>query len=185
MKTTLYTVLCIAIRLGAVLMAVNVAGQSLYVLLQVGPGAFTAGTLLTGAFALLVAAAMWLWPGLLAWWAIGGRRHEVLESLITAEQLQYIALSVLGIWLCISNLGYCAGRIVIMLVMHHRLDDLASGQLPVSEWRHLVIDGLVALAGAALAVGARGFVGMLHRMRGYPAVEAKAANHDTGVAQGD
>lgn len=87
MKTTLYTVLCVAIRLGAVLMVVNVAGELLYALLQVGPGAFTAGTLLTGAFAVLVAAAMWLWPGLLAWWAIGNRRHEVLESSITAEQL--------------------------------------------------------------------------------------------------
>lgn len=74
MKATLYTVLCIAIRLGSVLMVVNVLGEMLYALLQVGLEAFTADTLLTGVFALLMAAAMWLWlwPGLLAWWVIGG-----------------------------------------------------------------------------------------------------------------
>jgi hypothetical protein len=64
MKTTLFTVLCIAIRLGVVLLAVNILEQLPFWLVAVAPGRpYTLYQLLVGLFGLVMAAVLWVAPG--------------------------------------------------------------------------------------------------------------------------
>ena len=175
MKTTLYTVLCVAVRLGAVFMAVGIFEQI--------PGlmAFTyqaghlfAGIIVVNGAGLLVALVLWVRPGLLAWWAAGRSSHEVVETAITADQLQYIALSVLGAWMFVEGLSGCVGQLTRILLVKHEAQ--SAGYAAVSsttDWRWVIGYAVMALAGAALALGSRGLVGVLNRLRGYPEVSGE------------
>ncbi len=181
MKTTLYTVLCVAVRLGAVLLAVGVLERLPEVFLNNdGNGRFALSALLLMGAVLLLALALWLWPKILVWWAIGSPRQEFLESSITADQVHYIALSVTGVWLFISSLGGFIGHGVSILIYAHRLayeDQLA--RIPDTEWHWLVQYAAMAVAGAGLALGARGLVGVFYRLRGYSAAKTVAVPEET------
>jgi hypothetical protein len=185
MKTTLYTVLCVAVRLGAVLMAVNVLERVPDVFIYPGrDGTYSIGALLLEGTSLLVALALWLWPNILVWWAIGRNRHEILESPIVSDDIQRIAFSVLGVWLCISGIGGLLGHGTLILIVQRRAVYEGVGEVPTSEWHWLVQYAITAVAGAGLALGSRGLVGGLRRLRGYPAAEAPAT-HDAGITQDD
>lgn len=186
MKTTLFTVLCIAIRLGAVLLAVNILEQLPFWLSQSHPGSvYTLYQLLLGFFVLVLAAVLWVRPGILAWWAIGKGQREILESPINADQVQHIAFSVLGVWMVISGFGGCISHLMIMLFLRERVADAATGVLPPGEWRYVCSYTLEALAGGALAVGSRGLIGLLHRLRGYPVTETVASGDDAAAMRDD
>ena len=181
MKTTLYTVLCVAIRLGAVFMAVGILETLPQIFFLPGEGGrFATFVLLLEGAGLLLAFALWLWPNILVWWAIGRNRHEILESSISADQLQHIALSVLGAWMFIGGLSACLSRAVMILVVKN---DNMLGMLPTGEWRWLIQYAATAVAGAALTLGSRGLVGLLHRLRGYPQYTSVEANADTSNTQ--
>ncbi|HEY8682378.1 MAG TPA: hypothetical protein VIM06_04345 [Rhodanobacter sp.] len=161
MKTTLYTVLCIAVRLGAVLMAVGILEQvpSLLVTLLNEGGHLVLGIMLLEGIGLLLAFALWLWPNILVWWAVGRNRHEILESSISADQLQHIALSVLGAWVFIAGLGGCVGHGVMILMIEHQIAlGALPGMAPTNEWHWMAQYATTALAGAALILGSRGLV---------------------------
>jgi hypothetical protein len=186
MKTTLFTVLCIAIRLGVVLLAVNILEQLPFWLSHSHEGsAYTLYLLLVGLFGLVMAALLWVRPGILAWWAIGKGQHEVLEIPVSADQIQHIAFSVLGVWMVISGLGGCISHLMIMLFLRGRLADAATGVLPPGEWRYVCYYALEAIAGGALVIGSRGLIGLLYRLRGYPVTESDARGGDAATARDD
>lgn len=185
MKTTLYTVLCVAIRLGAVLMAVNVFERVPDVFIYPGrDGTYSTSALLLQGASLLVALALWLWPNILVWWVIGRNRHEILESPVGSDDIQRIAFSVMGVWLCISGISGLLGHGTLILIIERRLAYGDVAQVPTSEWHWLVQYAITAVAGAGLALGSRGLVGVLRRLRGYPATETQVA-HDAGMTQDD
>jgi len=70
--------LCISIRLGAVLMAVGLFERLPVLLWQSPEGRFALDAVELALFGLVVAGALWLWPGVLARWAVGRSGHEVL-----------------------------------------------------------------------------------------------------------
>ncbi|HET6430845.1 hypothetical protein [Dyella sp.] len=170
MKTTLHTVLCVAVRLGAVLLAVAALENLARVVVQAqGDTRVWLGTALFSLRYLATAAVLWLWPGMLAWWASGRAGHEVLESPIEANALQRIALSVLGAWMAVAGLSGVMGHGLTMWFLHDRLSDYSSARLPASEWRWLIYYLVQMLAGAWLVAGARGLTALLAGLRG-PAV---------------
>ena len=170
MKTTLYTVLCVAIRLGAVLMAVGILEQvpGLFAF-ATQEGHLAWGVPVIEGVGLLFAFALWTWPNLLAWWALSRNRQEVLETSITADQLQYIALSVVGAWTVIRGVSACLARVAHFLLQRHEAE--ATGTQftdSTNEWHWIIYYALVTLAGGVLMLGSRGLVGLLRRLRGYP-----------------
>ena len=166
MKTTLYTVLCVAIRLGAVLMAVGLVERLPVFLWESPAGGFALDAVLLAVFGLLVAGALWLWPGILAGWAIGRRGHELLEIQLDADGLMRVALTVTGAMLSVSGLAGCLGHLLTMLLFKSRMADATSGQLPVSEWHWVIYYMVQTGAGVALMLGARGLMAVLQHVRG-------------------
>ena len=176
MKTTLYTVLCVAIRLGAVFMAVGILERipGLIGFADQQHHLFVSAMLLDGA-GLLLAFALWVRPSLLVWWAAGRNSHEVLETAITADQLQYIALSVLGAWMFIDGFAAGLAHLAQILMLKHGAESGGyPAVVPTTEWHWLIEYTLIALAGAMLTLGSRGLVRLLHRLRGYPYVSVDA-----------
>ena len=81
MKTTLHTVLCVAIRLGAVLMAVGIVEQIPYIFLYSAPGdRYSAGDLWLSGAGLLLAFMLWLWPNMLARWTVLAVRMNLWKA---------------------------------------------------------------------------------------------------------
>jgi hypothetical protein len=184
MKTTLYTVLCVAIRLGAVLMAVGVFERLPGIFFYSGDGHYPLLALLMETFTLLLAFVLWMRPSLLAWWALGGKRQEILESPIQADQLHYVAFSVLGAWLAISGVAGCFGHgSMILLLLHQASYDGAGETVPPTEWHWMVQYGVTAVAGIVLMSGSRGLIGLLQRLRGYPHYMAAKTGADTSTTQ--
>jgi hypothetical protein len=184
MKTTLYTVLCVAIRLGAVLMAVGVFERLPGIFFYSGDGHYPLLALFMEAFTLLLAFVLWMRPSLLAWWALGGKRQEILESPIHADQLHYVAFSVLGAWLAISGVAGCFGHgAMILLLLRQASYDGAGETVPVTEWHWMVQYGVMVAAGIVLMSGSRGLIGLLQRLRGYPHYMAAKTSPDAGTTQ--
>ncbi|MFZ0872091.1 MAG: hypothetical protein WAM90_15375 [Rhodanobacter sp.] len=185
MKTTLYTVLCVVIRLGAVLMAVRLI-EGVPVFLWGSPDRVLS-TIALGftALGLLVAGALWFWPGLLAWWAANRQNGEVLESTMGAGQMQYIAFSVMGCWLLISGLANGLQQGITLLMMHAEIypSPALSPALPANILVGLIKSLVIMIAGASLMLGSHGLVGLLHRLRGYPHNTIAEADPDAGIAQ--
>lgn len=163
MRTSLYSILCIVIRLGAVLLAVNAIADaaSLYTGadLEAFGAAWVVGSL---AAVLLVAAALWIWPGILARLAAGRGSAEVFESPLSAQQLQWIALSVLGAYFVVDGVG----GLVFFVFQQGLAEAVVSREQQMSDW--IVDGGYWAIrigCGITLVFGARGLVGMLRGLR--------------------
>ena len=115
---------------------------------------------------LLVTIMLWVRPGLLAWWA-AGRKGEVFESNISAEQLQYIAFAVLGAWFFINGIGQLFQQATIFLAGRAQDPDASYATMPNSIWAGLVQGAVLMIMGGAFAFGARGLAALLQRMRGH------------------
>jgi hypothetical protein len=180
MKTTLHTLLCIAIRLGAVLMAVNLLEQlpSFFVLNNETGHLAWLSLGLTGV-GLVIAFALWVWPGLIVWWAVGRNGHELFESPIAASQLQHIVLSAMGAWLFINGLSACIGHGAITLAYIRE----SGAMTPTGEIRWIIQDAVTALAGIALMLGSRGLVELLYRLRSYPQPRQSEIEADTNIVK--
>ena len=180
MKTTLHTLLCIAIRLGAVLMAVNLLEQlpSFFVLNNETGHLAWLSLGLTGV-GLVIAFALWVWPGLIVWWAVGRNGHEIFESPIAASQLQHIVLSAMGAWLFINGLSACIGHGAITLAYIRE----SGAMTPTGEIRWIIQDAATALAGIALMLGSRGLVELLYRLCSYPQPRQSESEADANIAK--
>ena len=185
MKTTLHTVLCIVIRMGAVLMAVGLLEQAPSIFLYPSQGGqYSAGALWLSGAGLVLAFMLWLSPNLLARWAVGRSSHESLEIPIGADQIQRIAFSIVGTWLFIAGVTGLVARVVMMLVVYHRSAYGDSTRvLASSDWYWLVEHLATAVVGGCLVLGSRGLVGLLHRVRGYPYRAEQEVANDADFAQ--
>ncbi|WP_440223285.1 hypothetical protein ACQQ2N_19740 [Dokdonella sp. MW10] len=166
MRTSIHSILCIAIRLGAVLMAWATFAQVLALvaggmLEQGGVSPWLVGGLAAVSF--VIAVLLWRFPSPLASFALGRGRHEVFESPIGVAELQWIALSVLGMWFVMTGLSHVAywGLSHAAASEYVRLTD--------DMRRARVVEGIGyafdIVLGLALVFGSKGLVALLHRMR--------------------
>jgi hypothetical protein len=174
-RTSLYSILCILIRLGAVLLAAYTveAIPSARLVAQANhvEGYEAALYGFTG-LVLVIAALLWIYPGVLARLAAGKASEQIFESPISAEELQQIAFSLAGIWFVVealsSLIGVGASTVVVSYISEDNMPLIALIRSQVTRF----VPPLVKLAlGIALTMSARGLVGWLRtlRERGLPA----------------
>lgn len=182
MRTSLYSILCIVVRLGAILLIVETAVGFPLALSGTHGGPFGPGTerMLIGFSGALVAlgVALWLYPGLLARPAASQAHQQVFESPISAGQLQYIAFAVLGIVFAMSALTALVGFGMRAVLTSH-LHDAAFDNLRREDWARVATDVLKFVLGLALTLGSRGLVGLLQVLRESalpPALPADSAD---------
>jgi hypothetical protein len=175
MKTSLYTILCTAIRLGAVWLGLNVllGFTGAYQAAQ-GASFGPHGTLIVvvwSAMTLGVAFLLWVYPGLLARPAAAKSSGQVFDSPIAAEQLQQLALAVLGMWFVVTGLISLLYQILqSALVAQMELGSASVSSLQVAP---LTASALQIILGGALTMGSRGLASLILRAReaGRPAPE--------------
>lgn len=162
MKTSLRSLLNIAVRLGAVLLAIHTVEQAPTVAYDVANGhPWPVGPLSFGALGLLGAGALWLWPGLLSYWAVGQRGNEVFETPLDAATLQHVAFAVTGVWLAVAGLTGVVGQLMSIAMM----DDLVGTMRVTDHWIWVVRYAITGVAGVVLLVGARGLTSWLNDLR--------------------
>jgi len=168
MKTSLYSILCIVIRLGAIqLLVTTLTGLPFWMASldagQYGPSAPGMVVGISGAL-IAVAALLWLYPGLLARLAASRSSQESFESPISPGQLQYIAFAVLGVAFAMNALLDLVA-VVIRIGVTSQLSDMAVGALIRRDEVTLAMQILKLALGIGLAFGSRGLVGWLEHLR--------------------
>jgi hypothetical protein len=168
MRTSLYSILCIVVRLGAVFLAFGTLGHLMTVLLSWYQNLSLDLLGLTCAavfISLLIALLLWVYPGVLARVAAGRSSQQVFETSISASDVQWIALSVLGMYFAMTGLiglsGYGFNRMIMSAVMDRPLSDERTRKM-VSDLLYWMIHTVLGLS---LAIGAKGLVGLFHRLR--------------------
>lgn len=158
MKTSLYTILCIVVRLGAVLLAAGtvVAIPNLYFVGHtIGISGDTVPLMaLLYLGSLIVAFVLWIYPDILARLATGKSAKEVFEFPIDARTIQYIALSVLGVSVTLKGLVAIVFEIFRWATISSRLlpgESVLSDELP-----RLASGTTQIILGIALTLGAKG-----------------------------
>lgn len=173
MRTSLYSMLCIVIRLGALLLFVWTVASlpAAWVTLQAMESGSAAGDgsmrgMLIGfsGAAIAAAVAFWLYPGWIARLAGANPSRESFESSVGAQDMQYIALSVLGVAFAMSALVGLAGALYRLAVSAH-FGDIQFTTLAWRDGGNLLVLVLKFVLGIGLAFGARGLAGVLHRLR--------------------
>lgn len=167
MKTSLYTLLCLVIRLGAVLMAVHTIQSVFWIAVRWHmDGTAQLPALAFGAAGFLLAAALWLWPGLLARLAAGRSAYQVFEMSLSVAALQRVSFAVVGVWWVIDGLGGVVGRVLQIATLERY-----AGRLIPTDWSNqlgwLAFYAVTAVAGAVLLMGHRRLVSWL-RYAGNP-----------------
>src|SRR5690348_14669117 len=107
MKTSLHTILCIVVRLGAVIIGIKLLIEVpgwFYALRENAPAIDVLAPSLICAFLLLLALLLWLYPGLLARAAAGKSSTQAFESPISPREMMHIALAVLGTYFVLRGL---------------------------------------------------------------------------------
>lgn len=189
MRTNLYTVLCVAIRFGAVLLAIGMCEQLVpyffVPLLSDKPvGIFLVGYLVIFVIGIGVALLLWLRPGILARLATNPARQEVLESPIEAAQIQHIVLATLGVWLLIKGFAGLVASAVTLWRMQDVTAQYPTFSLPPQYWQTSIEFAVQTFGGLWLAFGAYGLTGMLQRYRGYGLPPANADEDAVPPRQG-
>ena len=179
MRTSLYTILCIGIRLAAVLMAVNaaLAIPAAYIAFAHGDWSQSELGWLAAIWfvVLLLALLLWIYPGVLARMAAGKASQQIFESPISADELQQIAFTIVGLWLVLAGAIALAQLAIRELLVDHVLRGNSTGSLADDARQRMFADFVTefvrAALGAMLMLRARGLVGLLRRTReaGIPA----------------
>jgi hypothetical protein len=173
MRTSLYSILCIGIRLAAVLLAVNTllsvpAGYAALVHGDWGRSEIVWLAVLW-TVVLLFALLLWVYPGMLARLAAGKASQEIFESPVGAEELQYIAFSIVGLWILLGGVIGFAQSALSELFVDHVLRSSNAGidaqALRVRAIMDFATEVLRILVGGALMLRARGLVALLRRAR--------------------
>jgi hypothetical protein len=178
MRTSLYSILCIGIRLAAVLLAVNalLAIPATYAAINHGEwGQGGAGWLaVLWGVVLLFALGLWVYPGVLARLAAGKASQQIFESPISADELQQIAFSVVGLWILLAGLIGLVELAMRELLFDHVLfsknTGLDSDALRERIFSELLMQVIRMVVGSAVLFRAHGIVGLLRtvRERGLP-----------------
>ena len=165
MRTSLYSVLCIVIRLGAVVLAVSTLASALSMALMIrqGTSPIDLWALIVLFVAMLaIAFLLWLYPGPLARLCSARSAGQVFQSPIAARDLQWIALSVLGMYFVVGGLvGFVHFEANLFVA-----DTIVDREKRIEDFVEAGLYWLLQLvAGVALVLGARGLTGLLHRIR--------------------
>src|SRR6185312_3501971 len=107
-RTNLYTLLCICVRVCALYLFAETliwTINEVYAARAEMSSRIWAYVLGEPALGLVLAALLWMFPGVLARIAGDRRTLENFESDIEPQTLQYIALSVLGFWFAIRGIS--------------------------------------------------------------------------------
>jgi hypothetical protein len=181
MRTSLYSILCIVIRVGAILLAARIATSFLGVWESVATNRLAAGAAVGvvsfGVGELALAALLWIYPGMLARLAAGKSSHQVFESPIDARELQYIAFALLGIVFVLEGLVDLINTGLQILMM--RGFDASETWMHQYGWPQLLTEIATILLGIALVLGSRGLVECLRRPRGRGLPSAQEAEADS------
>ena len=189
MRTSLYSILCILIRLGAVIMAAStvVAFPAAWVTAVTSHAGSYAGVLLGfGGVILALSALLWVYPGSLARLAAGKASEQIFESPLSADDLQQIAFAVVGIWFAIEATAGLISTIVSVVVASYESDAGEGAALAGAMFRHELVRIAPLLVklflGVVLAMRARGIVGWIRAFqeRGLPAPVAESTD-DAGA----
>lgn len=113
--------------------------------------------------ALLAAFLLWMFPGPLARLAAGRSSQRIFESPIAAEELQWIAMSVLGAVFVMNGIVDLMFRIVgAAWTLPY---ELAGDVMMRSHAIDLIYFSVQIALGMALVLGSRGLAGTLRRLR--------------------
>jgi len=186
-RSSLYSILCTSVRLSAVYLFVDAIPQSVPVVVNAHTSFGVADwryALGPPVMELVIAMLLWFFPGGLARLAASKRSLEHFESDIAPEALQYIAVSVLGLWFATTGLvqfAYTIHRWIFLDVYlsKHLLDPTTDPKVLGTMLSEIVR----IILGATLALGARGITGVLHRFRqaGLTAAVAEEARREEAV----
>jgi hypothetical protein len=173
MRTSLYSILCIGIRLAAVLLAVNtlLSVPAGYAALAHGDWGRDEIVWLAvlWTLVLLFALLLWIYPGMLARLAAGKASGQIFESSLSAEELQYIAFSIVGLWILLGGVLGFAQLALRELFFDHVLRSgnagIDSEALRMRAILDFATEILRVLVGGALMLRAHGLVAMLRRAR--------------------
>jgi Na+/melibiose symporter-like transporter len=184
-RTSLYSILCIGIRLGAVILAVTTLASlpSAYntAMHDLHEDSWLIAALFVGV--LLLAFLLWVFPGALARLAAGKASQQMFESPISVSSLQYIAFSVVGLRFFIGG-GY--GLIwegVRETIIRHamRLNEGADVTFHNADFiAAIVAYSFQVIAGICLLLGSRGLVNWLDRTREAALPQAVSAENPVG-----
>jgi len=169
MKTSLYTILCIVIRLGAVIIglkllmelpgwwyAVHESKSALDIFVPLG----------LWALFLVFAAFLWLYPGALARAAAGRSSTQIFESPISAGQMLYVGFAILGAFFILKGLWAAIYQgLRLMLITQITGDQFASGPARTQCWIDIGSDLAIVVLGTAFVFGARGLAELTQRLR--------------------
>jgi hypothetical protein len=179
-RTSFYSILCIVIRLGAVFLAFGALLKipSTFAAAKQGIAPWSIATaLFVMALILVLALLLWVYPGVIARLAAGRNSREVFESPIAPAELQWIALSVLGVYFAFDAFVVLANYVVqVAFLLRISLDSEDDRQQFISDMSYYALQ---LAGGLALAFGARGLTAMLRRMRYGSAAAADESDSTT------
>lgn len=168
MKTTLYSILCAAVRIAALLLAVeSLLGIAGHFINPVGGVPMQVHWVLIGGglFGAAVGGVLWMYPGWLVRPAVGRAAHEVLESPLTAGDFQRIGVSLLGIWFVVDGIRSLVYLLIRSSAIGSQGYDYVGITLAMSAPDIAAALAMIAV-GIVLTLGSRGLVGLLERLRG-------------------
>jgi hypothetical protein len=177
MRTSLYSILCIVIRLGTIFLAFGMLTRVPMVIVAWKQGTAAAEIGLSlGVIAavLLIALLLWIYPSVIARLVAGRNSREVFESPIGPAELQWIALSVLGIYFlmeAVIALSHYGVQWMLFATAFENSDD--NRKQLISDMSYYVIQ---LIFGGALTLGARGLSGLLRRLRYGDVAHSAAAD---------
>jgi hypothetical protein len=115
-------------------------------------------------FSFAFAAVAWLWPGALARLAVRNSALEVFESPIDAKEIQYIAISLLGVAFAFDGIVRLLHELFIAIGVGS-IASMSFTQALKHELQDVLTSTSRVVLGGVLVLGARGLVGWLRSMR--------------------
>ncbi|MEO7149782.1 MAG: hypothetical protein ABIY40_07595 [Rhodanobacteraceae bacterium] len=170
MKTSLYSILCIVIRLGAVILGVRLLMELPALLLasheQTGHWTGAALSLVFLGFLALMLFLLWLFPSGLARLGAGKSAGQIFESPIGTDDFIHIGFAIVGAVFLLQGVAITAYEALRLLFNKDISGGIAAtAPLRVENWLPLV-KGLISVGlGAAMILGSRGLVRFLRRTR--------------------
>lgn len=157
------------IRLAAVLLAVETLVTLPTAWAWVGPTemglGWKGGLIGFGGAMFSLAALLWIYPGMLARIAAARATEQLFESPLSGEELQYIALAAMGVWFTMGGIVDFVGVGMRIILATHVGTGIGLGDVVMHDLGRVVAVIVKVALGIGLALGARGLVGVLHRIR--------------------
>ncbi len=169
MKTSFFSLLCVALRLAAIWfgfeMLLVVAAAARIAASASGDSRELLAACGLAVCGLLIAAALWLWPSSLVRLAANKASHEVFESPVSIADMQYLAFSLLGLWFAFDGIVRLIHEILMALGVQQTYGYTGFADLFRLQLADELTSGARVLIGLSLMFGARGLVGLLRGFR--------------------